>query len=274
MSLLPEDTRVPGGVYLCQINHAISCGSCCGLYNIPGLNRDRLRNILAERTVEFAEVPRTVDAITAFEQQRLAVEGKEYPIRNFHHCVFTGLIHDNGERPGCLLHPLASGNNGIDWRGLSFYGGAACKLYFCPTYTRLPTRWKHLLRTVLTDWYAYGLIIPEYRFVSAAFTAVETRADATLSADLLSPTTRTALAELLLLKLDWPYRHDGTPLAKNFFSTRKTDRPGLLGTHAPVDELLRPILHELDTAPEFLDAATCAVENRLFPVLQALLHAP
>lgn len=79
-----------------------------------------------------AGTSRSIDAILAFEQERLRAEGSDVPIPDFHHCVFVGLIQDGGERIGCLLHPLALGNGGVDWRGLSFYGGAACKYFFCP----------------------------------------------------------------------------------------------------------------------------------------------
>jgi hypothetical protein len=28
------DHQVPGGIYLCQVNEKVSCGVCCGLYNV------------------------------------------------------------------------------------------------------------------------------------------------------------------------------------------------------------------------------------------------
>lgn len=254
MPTLPEDEQVRGQVYLCQTGPCVSCGSCCGLYNMAGLSREGLRTVLAERTHAFASVPRTVDGILAFEHERRRKEGVDAPLEDFHHCVFVGLIRDEGERVGCLLHPLASGNRGIDWRGLSFYGGAACKHYFCPSYDRLAPRFKRVAREVLDDWYEYGLIIPEHRFLDAALSAVENLLDGSLDAEGLSPKQKTALAELLRLKLRWPFRDATMPLAWNFFSTRETDRPKLLEDAAPLDPLIQQMLHELDTLPEHAKA--------------------
>jgi hypothetical protein len=255
MPILPEDEQVRGGVYLCQTGACVSCGSCCGLYNIPGLSRDRLRAILAERTGSFAGTPRTIDAILTFEQDRLRVEGSDFPIPDFHHCVFVGLIQDGGERIGCLLHPLALGNGGVDWRGLSFYGGAACKYFFCPTYDELEPRYKRITREVLDDWYEYGLIIPEHRFLAALLGAVEDRLGAALDPERLCQEGRATLAELLRLKLSWPFRDRQAPLAWNFFSTKETHRLSLLGPEHAQDPGLRLLLHELETLPEHAEVA-------------------
>jgi hypothetical protein len=255
MPILPEDEQVRGGVYLCQTGACVSCGSCCGLYNMQDLSRDRLHAILAERTGSFAGTPRTIDAILAFEQERLKAEGSDFPIPDFHHCVFVGLIQDGGERIGCLLHPLALGNGGVDWRGLSFYGGAACKLFFCPTYDELEPRYKRITREVLDDWYEYGLIIPEHRFLAALLGAVEDRLGSALDPERLSGTGRAALAELLRLRLSWPFRDRQAPLAWNFFSTKETHRPALLGPEQAHNPELRQLLHELDTLPEHAEAA-------------------
>jgi len=263
MPTLPEDELVRGQVYLCQTGTCVSCGSCCGLYNIENLSQDRLLSILAERTGSFAGVPRTIDGILAFEQERMQREGTDAPIADFHHCVFVGLIRDEGERIGCLLHPLASGNGGIDWRGLSFYGGAACKHFFCPSYDELEARFKRIARAVLDDWYEYGLIIPEHRFLEAALGAVESRLGFPLDATTLAPKDKTALAELLRLKLRWPFRDNKSPLAWNFFSTRETTRPTLLEDNPDADPQIRQILHELDTLPEHAQAAQTLLHGLL-----------
>ena len=263
MPTLPEDELVRGHVYLCQTGPCVSCGSCCGLYNMAHLSRERLRAVLAERTNAFATVPRTIDAILAFEDDRKNAEGVDAPLEDFHHCVFVGLIQDDGERVGCLLHPLASGNRGIDRRGLSFYGGAACKHYFCPSYDRLAPRFKRVAREVLEDWYEYGLIIPEHRFLEAALGAVESRLDGPLDATALTPLQKTALAELLRLKLRWPFRDAAMPLAWNFFSTRETDRPRPPQDSAQSAPLIRQMLHELDTLPEHLQTGEILLREAL-----------
>lgn len=268
MPILPEDEQVRGGVYLCQTGPCTSCGSCCGLYNVCGLSREGLRSVLIQRTEAFARVPRSIDAILAFEQERLDIEGRDHPIPDFHHCVFVGLIRDGGERVGCLLHPMADGNAGVDWRGLSFYGGAACKHFFCPTYDLLEARWKRLVRQVVDDWYAYGLIIPEHRLLAALLGAVETRLGRELAPDTLSPDGRTALEGLLRVKLDWPLRDADTPQAWNFFSTHRTERPGLDAVQ-PADPLLQA-LHELDTRPEHATQALGRLEELLDRTVSAL----
>jgi hypothetical protein len=268
MPILPEDEQVRGGVYLCQTGPCTSCGSCCGLYNIRGLSREGLRAVLDERTRAFASVPRTIDAILAFEQERLALEGCDYPIPDFHHCAFVGLIRDGGERVGCLLHPLADGNAGVDWRGLSFYGGAACKHFFCPTYDRLEARWKRLVRHVVDDWYAYGLTIPEHRLLAALLGALEARLGHELAPEGLSPDGQSALAELLRVKIDWPLRGPDTPLAWNFFSTHRTERPGLDDGQSA--DMLLQALCELDTLPEHAAPALARLDELLSRTVSAL----
>lgn len=263
MPMLPEDIQVPGGLYLCQAGPNLSCGSCCGLYNMAGLGREQLRAILLERTENFASTPRNVDAILAFEQERMALEGADYPIADFHHCVFVGLIQDGGERIGCLLHPLATGNNGVDWRGLSFYGGAACKLFFCPSYHLGEARWKRTVREVLDDWFDYGLIVPEYRLNQALLEEVETRAGRLVDPNDMSPEVKAALADLFRLRIDWPFRTPDTPLAWNFFSTKETDRPDLLGPDTNLEPRQRVMLRELQTLPEHVGAGLVMIGERI-----------
>ena len=270
MPILPEDEQVRGGAYLCQTGPCVSCGSCCGLYNIPGLSRERLHAILGERTRDFAAVPRTIEAILDFERQRLGIEGTDYPVADFHHCAFVGLIRDEGERVGCLLHPLASGNGGMDWRGLSFYGGAACKHFFCPTYDALTPEWKRLIRTVLTDWYEYGLIIPEHRFLQAALEEIEDRLGAPLTARSLTEEGALALGRLVRLKLDWPYRDHGVPPAWNFFSTRQTDRPARAYPEGVAPARVLDIMRELDTLPERAADAARELQTLLDLAVSAL----
>jgi hypothetical protein len=270
MSNLPEDEQVRGRVYLCQTGACVSCGSCCGLYNMADLSRERLHAILSARTDSFATVPRNIDGILAFEKQRLRIEGDHAPTRDFHHCVFVGLIRDEGERVGCLLHPLALNNRGIDWRGLSFYGGAACKFFFCPSYDELDAGIKRLAREVLDDWYEYGLIIPEHRFLTAILDAVESRLGFLPDADDISEDGKKVLADLMRLKLNWPFRDETTPLAWNFFSTKNTSRPALLTDVGAHDPQLLGIMHELDTLPEHAARAEKSLREHLEKAVKAL----
>ncbi len=119
MNLKQLDSDVPGGVYLCQISERISCGACCGLYNVADPSREGLTRMLAARTDAFAEVDRDVDAILSFKREVEAPENQERPFPDFHHCPYIGLVGRNHSRVGCLLHPLAKGNGGVDFRGVS-----------------------------------------------------------------------------------------------------------------------------------------------------------
>lgn len=145
------DAQVPGGVYLCQVNETISCGACCGLYNVADASRDYLAHMLLERTRRFAAVPRTTDGIDAFGREALAMETRQRPFPHFHHCPYVGLIGEESSRVGCLLHPLGTGNHGIDFRGLSYYGGLACHSYFCPATHQVKPDYKRVLRAAIDD---------------------------------------------------------------------------------------------------------------------------
>lgn len=253
MRVLEQDARVQGGVYLCQASDCLSCGGCCGLYNVQGLTREALRAMLWERTRRFAAVPRTIAGIDAFAQERMAVEGTAYPDPSLHHCLYVGLIEEPQERVGCLLHPLARGNGGVDWRGLSYYGGATCALFFCPTYSAVPARWKFVAREVLDDWFAYGLIIVEHRLLAALFGELEFRLGWAVDGQGLSQASRAAVAELVRLKLTWPFRTPGVPLGRNFFSITDIPRPACVVPGA--SERMRTVLGELDTASALASAA-------------------
>lgn len=274
----PDPTlEVPGGVYLCQVGENVSCGACCGLYNVADLSRDALTAMLNRRTEQFRETPRTVEAIDAFARQIRATEPHERPFPQFHHCPFIGMIGDGQQRVGCLLHPLGEGNDGVDFRGLSYYGALACRTYFCPSTHRLPARYKRLLRTCITDWYAYGLIVTEQALVRALLQTVETRLGRPLHPDLFegNPQGARHLVELLELKIDWPFRPAGadTP-CHHFFLDAGYEKPAIdytsLGLRtSPFDEILVELVSAL-SSPEDAAAAETRVEQAIQCVVKAL----
>lgn len=200
---------VPGGVYLCQVNETVSCGACCGLYNVADASRPALEAMLARRTERFSRVPRQMDAILSFGEQIAAADGHPRPYPDFHHCPYLGLIGEARTRVGCLLHPLAAGNDGVDFRGLSDYGGMACRIYFCPATHRLPVRYKAILRCIFDNWYDYGLVVTERHLVAALLAEVERCSGRPLDPEALirRPADAAALAALLAIKRDWPFRH-------------------------------------------------------------------
>lgn len=123
---------------------------------------------------------------------------------------------------------------------------------------------------MLEDWYEYGLIIPEHRFLEAALGAVESRLGFSLDAATMTPEEKTALAELLRLKLHWPFRDTKRALAWNFFSTRDTKRTALLENKPADDPQIHQILHELDTLPEHAQAAEKLLHELLSRVARTL----
>ncbi len=262
---------IPGGVYLCQVSETVSCGACCGLYNIPDAGRPALTDRLRRRAVAFRETPRTAAAIDRFGAAE-AADAAGGPYRDFHHCPFVALI-DGNRRVGCLLHPQGEGNAGIDWRGLSYYGGLACEIYFCSTYTRLSPAHKELIRRAADDWYEYGLVITEHRLLTALFEAVETGLGRALEpADLDGrPAAVEALRRVIGLKVRWPDRR--TPLCHAFFfdlaeNRRPIDYPALGRTGSPWDTVLRELNARIDTPKNLADA-----EARLSATVDPLVRA-
>ncbi len=228
------DKTAPGGVYLCQVNENISCGACCGLYNIPDLTREKLSGTLSERTEAFMKVPREIDAILEFGKNVLPEEKRKRPFPEFHHCPYIGLIGKGRTRPGCLLHPESCGNNGVDYRGLGYYGSMTCNIYFCPSYTELPVNYKRIIRGSSQDWYSYGLIITETALINAFLSETENRIGRkTEEADICrNPDVASAVREFINLKISWLFRPQSATPANYFFKDRlyekmKTDYAGI-----------------------------------------------
>jgi hypothetical protein len=219
---------VPGGVYLCQVDEDLSCGACCGLYNLSKADEASVRSLLEARTAAFSNVPRRIDTIADFGKRVAEAIEDRRPISDFHHCPYIGLIGKNRSRVGCLLHPLASGNHGIDFRGLSHYGGMACRIYFCPSHEALSPVWKRIVQQTAGNWYLYGLVITEDELLAGLFGAVEEAIGRPLTdADIVDdPKSVRALQGLLQLKCSWPFRPGHIPGPVNyFFKDRNRTRP-------------------------------------------------
>lgn len=197
-----------GFIYLCQISETVSCGACCGLYNIYALSRKRLEDLLVRRTEAFASVARTEEGIYAFQQQIESALSPEKPFPEFYHCPFVGFIGSGKGRIGCLLHPNASGNEGKDFRWLSWYGAMACRVYFCPTHRQLAPVYRMIVREAVDHWYLYGLIVTEHRLLAAFFRELETRIGRpVILVDFTeNPAAIAIFREFAGLKLDWPFR--------------------------------------------------------------------
>ncbi len=190
---------------LCQSAHS-SCAACCGLYNVSDNSRSSLQALLADRTAHFALVPRCAEAIETFG--RLEIERPIHaapPVPDFHHCPYIGFIDEAYRRPGCLLHPQAPGNNGMDFRDLCHYGGFACRTYFCPSHETMSHRMVDLLQSAIDDWYAYGLMITRRHLLAFLEERLfsENRDTPMASADRIVIVRKAAA-----LVVDWPYRND------------------------------------------------------------------
>ncbi len=209
----PENEKQEAFEYLCQVSETVSCGACCGLYNISGLSKQSLEKLLYQRTEAFERVPRTIEGIDGFQKQNEGWTPQERPFPDFHHCVFLGLVGESRQRVGCLLHPAASGNNGIDWRGLSYYGGMACRTYFCPGCKQLPQRYLKILKQTANHWFPFGLVVTEYRLLTAFFEALENKAGRLLTPDdfLKSPEATGRFRDLLEIKTNWTFRSVSSP---------------------------------------------------------------
>jgi len=265
----PEDEAVesPGGVYLCQVGERVSCGACCGLYNMADLSQRSLEEMLAGRTDAFARVPRTVAGIEAFQKKIEGWTPPQRPFADFYHCPFLGLVGCSGRRVGCLLHPAAAGNNGRDWRGLSYYGALACRTYFCPSVRQLPRPYLHILRQSLNHWYPFGLIVTERRLLFAFFREVESRIGRPATAADFAKNSSPAelLREFAGLKIKWPFRRKDAPGPCNyFFENGEYPRPAVHRSEGSIplshhEEILRELdsgfssAGELQAAEELLD---------------------
>lgn len=270
------DDQVPGGVYLCQVNDEISCGACCGLYNVSDLSRQHLTAMLAGRSERFARTERTPDAIDAFGRETERLEPQQRPFAQLHHCPFIGLIGNGPGRVGCLLHPRAEGNHGVDFRGLSYYGGMACRSYFCDTTKKLAPRWKRLMRQALNHWYLFGLVVTEKKLLTALFEHLETRLGRPLD-----PTRagREEVAEplrrLLGLKCRWPFRPPSHSTACHYlFNDNAHPKPpipyeDLAVAPSDYDGILREMPSSFAT-PGQLRQAEALIESHLAAVAGAL----
>lgn len=215
-------------IYLCQVGDTVSCGACCGLYNVADATRQNLCRMLEKRTHAFARVPRKMDAILAFgsrESQRVAARG--LPMPEFHHCPFLGLIGRDNSRVGCMLHPEARHNAGVDLRGLSDYGSMTCRMYFCPTHHKVPDDLKKMLQGVIRDWYVFGLIVQEAELLQAFYAQITTRSQAAWPGpeSIKDPEIFRLWNNLFELKINWPFAEESRPRANYFFNDPLYPKP-------------------------------------------------
>ena len=249
-----QKDNVPGGIYLCQVGKAVSCGACCGLYNLVDASRQTLYELLNDRTDAFISLPRDMNTILEFGRKIEAQTLDNRPFPDFHHCPFIGLIGTEKSSVGCLLHPLNSINRGIDYRGLSYYGGLACEVYFCPSSRLLSPALKTMVKEAVDDWYDYGLVITEEKLLSRFLFRVETALGRSLTEKDLGQNSRylEIVREFLSLKQNWPYRRRPDPGPCNyFFNDDRYRKPPVdyenLDRISPYDDIFCELISSFDS---------------------------
>ena len=231
--------------------------------------------MLAARSEQFSRTARNLDALLEF---KLAVERRESqqrPFAEFHHCPYIGLIGRQHSRVGCLLHPYADGNQRVDYRGISYYGGMACRTYFCPACRRLPANIKRIVQHLAVNWHGYGMMITETTMLQAIFGEIEQRLRRSIDWPDIHQNSacQQAIREILELKSRWPFRRsfeDGA--CHYFFSSPAYRRPAIdyaaIGRQSSRYDVLFKELVSSFKRPEELAAAENYLEERFHRIVE------
>ncbi len=192
---------------LCRPDFGKSCAACCGLYNVPDGRRPTLLRKLGNRSALFRKVQRSAAAVQEFAELMRQTEAQPPLDDAIHACEFTGFLDPGLTSVGCMLHPTAPGNEGIDFRGLCHYGSMACKAFFCPAWSEVSSRYRRILSQVINDWHLWGLVVTDVNYVSSLFGLIEAGLGG--PADLLlqhDGSPREVFTRMLKWKDDWPLK--------------------------------------------------------------------
>jgi hypothetical protein len=154
-----------------------------------------------------------VEGILYFSEKNRTKEKIQLPDPEFYSCEFVGFLNEEATRVGCMLHPLARGNGGKDWRGLSFHGAMACQGFFCRSHRELSTIQKEIILTAVNHWFLYGLVISDTDFIHSFFRLAEK--NLIDPAKLLMPAPSKLMHEFFHWKIDWPHRNSNSTLKFN-----------------------------------------------------------
>lgn len=145
---------------------------------------------------------------------------------SIHVCEFAGFMDTNGRIPGCLLHPGAPGNNGVDLRGMCHYGSMACKAFFCPAWENMDALHRDILVKSIDDWHLYGLVITDAHFVRSLFGLLEESLGRPTDADrLLTGETGLIFKEMLSWKDTWPFKAGSCLRRSRYYVRTETVQP-------------------------------------------------
>jgi hypothetical protein len=210
---------------LCQPDDKKSCVACCGLYNVPDATRETLHAKLERRTRLFADTDRSVQSLIEFESFISKKETNKPLVDTIHVCEFVGFVDQRHRKPGCMLHPNAPGNAGIDLRGLCHYGSLACKTFYCPACESIDPVLGQLLIDLVDDWHLYGLVITDLDFVNSLFYLLRSRVGDQLEDVMGSARSRSiALKEMLSWKDAWPFHKSSHFRRSRYFYKESVNR--------------------------------------------------
>jgi hypothetical protein len=181
------------------------------LYNVADATRPVLQEKLENRTLLFGETPRFPDALQAFKDHIRTLEEASPLEEEIHVCEFSGFLDGGNRVVGCMLHPTAPGNKGVDLRGMCHYGSMACRSFFCPAWEEIAVQRLRLIVNAVQDWHLYGLVITDADFVSAIFGLLEYSLGEPLEPHALRCSEAwDVFREMLSWKDSWPFKETST----------------------------------------------------------------
>lgn len=205
------DGAALGRKSLCHPDGKKSCGACCGMYNHVEAGSEAVKDRLRQRTLAYRRGAQISDEESLREFRREWEDGESVKLlTGLPACPFLGFIdlfdeEDQGQRVGCLVHPLQ--NDGVDGRDCGVFDRFICEDYLCAAHDVLRSRESQLVIDAVKDSYLYGLVITNPRFVRAALEIVADRSGGEPSERVLkNESVRQAAGQLFELLRDWPYR--------------------------------------------------------------------
>jgi hypothetical protein len=207
---------------LCSPDSSKSCAACCGLYNVQDGRSFALNRILLDRTRAIRSIPHSVEALIAYAD-RISLEAEASIIDPaIHVCEYTGFVDHVFRTVGCMLHPNAPDNHGVDFRGLCHYGSMACKTFYCPAFEDLEDKSVDIMGTLVNDWHLYGLVATDINYVSALFQLIELQLGHRLKSDIvLDPLLSNKLLGFFAWKNSWPYSKGSTKRRSAYYFKRE-----------------------------------------------------
>jgi hypothetical protein len=203
---------------LCRPDQRKSCAACCGLYNVADATSSTLRRKFENRTLLFRGTDRSPDALQEFKDLIHTVEATPPLEEVIHVCEFSGFLDAENRVVGCMLHPTAPGNMGIDLRGMCHYGSMACKSFYCPAWDEVSPRRLGILMEAVQDWHLYGLVATDADFVANTFDLLENSLGSPLEPEILwSSDSGNVLREMLSWKDAWPFRGNSTQRRSRYY---------------------------------------------------------